>query len=644
MSNVKKSIAERTRHNRQYDRRVNKRQMQTHARYKQLKGNYLTHVVDADIRPINDQVPCAEIIMVNVIPPDHVDEVYVVEPNQHDDVPFVHEPVLVDEDEDPKEDEFEEEEDPQEGEDDMEIDIEKDKNEPKLTYPYEEVDPLNLSPPASESEPNDDIEVENPIEHEDKTIPASTAHALVEKKGKAKDRFYGKLILELGNEVRSSVEIIRPKSEPMNLAAICQMIKDSVTAAIAAEWASECVEGKKNLKVKEYDVVAYTQRFNELALMYPRMAEPERVKVDAYIWGLMDNIMGEVTSSKPADLNKAVRMAYKLMEKKLQARDARILKGKKRKWESLQGGNSSSKGNQRNNSRHTLQNSQKQGNVRAMVTFATNGKLPLCERCFTRHVGQCTIRCHKYGKFGHKARCPKKFKQKEVGEARIRAYAIKDVEPQGLNVVTGTFLLNNHYAFVLFDSGSDRSFVDTRFSAMLDIDPIKIGASYEVELADGRIASTNTVLKGCTLNLVNSVFKIDLMSIELGTFDVIIGMDWLVNHDSFIICGEKVVRIPHENEMLIVKSDKGVSGLKVKENQEKDKNQIKTRQKREACRSREKFKAVAVDTRRKTKENAKRMVENAYTVKENQENDKIGSKPDKNGKRGEAEKSLKQLQ
>nr|GFD33740.1 hypothetical protein [Tanacetum cinerariifolium] len=60
-----------------------------------------------------------------------------------------------------------------------------------------------------------------------------------------------------------------------------------------------------NLKVKEYDVVAYTQRFNELDLMCPRMVEPERVKVDAYIWGLMDNIKGEVTSSKPADFNEA---------------------------------------------------------------------------------------------------------------------------------------------------------------------------------------------------------------------------------------------------------------------------------------------------------------------------------------------------
>ncbi|GJW06306.1 hypothetical protein Tco_1568729, partial [Tanacetum coccineum] len=136
--------------------------------------------------------------MVNVIPPDHDHDVPVVEPNQHDDAPVVPEPVLEDEDENPKEDEFEEEEDPQEDEDDMEIEIEKDENEPELTFPYEEVDPLNPPPPASESEPNDEIEVENPIEHKDETIPVSV-YEVGESSTAA-------IPQEDGNEVRSSVE------------------------------------------------------------------------------------------------------------------------------------------------------------------------------------------------------------------------------------------------------------------------------------------------------------------------------------------------------------------------------------------------------------------------------------------------------
>ncbi|GKC94264.1 putative reverse transcriptase domain-containing protein, partial [Tanacetum coccineum] len=98
---------------------------------------------------------------------------------------------------------------------------------------------------------------------------------------------------------------------------------------------------------------------------------------------------------------------------------------------------------------------------------------------------------------------------------------------------------------------------------MLNIEPVKIRASYEVDLADGRVVSANTVLKGFTLNLVNHIFEIDLMPIELGTFNVIIDMDWLVKHNVVIFCGEKVVCIPYGNMTLTVESDKGVSRLKV---------------------------------------------------------------------------------
>ncbi|GKA42017.1 hypothetical protein Tco_0734677 [Tanacetum coccineum] len=119
------------------------------------------------------ETTCVLIIMVNEILLDHVDDVPVVEPNQHDDVFVDPEPVLVDEDEDPEKDKFEEEEDPQEEEDDMEVDIKEDDNEPELTYPYEEVDLLNPPTPASESELEDVNEVENPIESEDETVPTS---------------------------------------------------------------------------------------------------------------------------------------------------------------------------------------------------------------------------------------------------------------------------------------------------------------------------------------------------------------------------------------------------------------------------------------------------------------------------------------
>ncbi|GKE52272.1 hypothetical protein Tco_1487428 [Tanacetum coccineum] len=155
--------------------------------------------------------------MVNVIPPYHVDDVPINELNQHDDVPVVLEPVLVDEDEDPEEEEFKKEEEPQEEEDDIEFDIEEDENKPELTYPYEEVDPLNPPPPAFESEPEDVTEVENTIEHEDKTVPASV-HEVGESstapflREDSDGLFPGLMrrdinsLFDLGNEVRFSVE------------------------------------------------------------------------------------------------------------------------------------------------------------------------------------------------------------------------------------------------------------------------------------------------------------------------------------------------------------------------------------------------------------------------------------------------------
>ncbi|GJV72807.1 putative reverse transcriptase domain-containing protein [Tanacetum coccineum] len=86
---------------------------------------------------------------------------------------------------------------------------------------------------------------------------------------------------------------------------------------------------------------------------------------------------------------------------------------------------------------------------------------------------------------------------------------------------------------------------------------------YEVELADGEVVSTNNVWKGCTLNLLNRSFPIDLMVIELGSFDIIIGMDWLSRYDAAILCGEKKVRIPLEGKTLVIEGDRNNSRLKI---------------------------------------------------------------------------------
>nr|GEX75963.1 putative reverse transcriptase domain-containing protein [Tanacetum cinerariifolium] len=95
-------------------------------------------------------------------------------------------------------------------------------------------------------------------------------------------------------------------------------------------------------------------------------------------------------------------------------------------------------------------------------------------------------------------------------------------QTQTLNVVSGTFLLNNCYALILFDTVFDRSFVSSAFSSLIDIIPTTLDHGYDVEIADGRIIWVNTLIQGCTLNLLNHLFNINLMPVELHSFDVII--------------------------------------------------------------------------------------------------------------------------
>ncbi|GJY24604.1 putative reverse transcriptase domain-containing protein [Tanacetum coccineum] len=113
-------------------------------------------------------------------------------------------------------------------------------------------------------------------------------------------------------------------------------------------------------------------------------------------------------------------------------------------------------------------------------------------------------------------------------------YAVGNAEKNGnasrnpdSNVVTGTFLLNNRYASILFDTGANRSFISTAFSSLIYIAPTPLENSYGVELADGKIVRIDTIIRGCTLNFLNHPFNIDLMPVELGSFAVIISMDWL---------------------------------------------------------------------------------------------------------------------
>ncbi|GJW66080.1 putative reverse transcriptase domain-containing protein [Tanacetum coccineum] len=333
-----------------------------------------------------------------------------------------------------------------------------------------------------------------------------------------------------------------------------------------------------NLTLKGDDIDAYINRFHELSLMCPELVPTEKKKIKKFIKGFPERIKGNITSSRPTSLHDAVNMARELVEQSVQGKAARSAESGKRKWDDNRRNNQGNNNNNRN--RNNQQPSNKRHETTKVYAAAPvghtdrkpyTGPHPYCDKCNWHHVGACAKLCARCRKRGHEEKdcrvrmvdgrpqevecwgcggkghtrnnCPKAGNVQN-NRARGRAYQVMENAVQDPRVVAGTFLLNDHFASVLFDSGAERSFVSSDYIPFIDINPVALGSSYEVELANGKIVSTNTVLHGCTLELLNHVFKIDLLPTRLGSFDVIVGMDWLAYHHASIIYDERIVRIP----------------------------------------------------------------------------------------------------
>ncbi|GJX02174.1 putative reverse transcriptase domain-containing protein [Tanacetum coccineum] len=261
-----------------------------------------------------------------------------------------------------------------------------------------------------------------------------------------------------------------------------------------------------NLTVKGNDLTAYTQRFQELILLCTRMVPDEEDRVERFIGGLPDNIQGNGYAARSAENKRRMES---------NPRDNRSQQPPFKK-KNISGQNVARA--------YTAGNNERKGYV---------GFLPYCNKCMLHHEGLCTIRkdCPKLRSRNRGNQAKNKSGNQAGGNGvTAKAYAIcgGGTNPDS-NVVTGTFLLNNCYATMLFDSGTDRSFVSSTFSVLLDVAP-------------------------STLDTSHSSTSLDLMPVELGSFDVIIGMDWLAKYHALIVCDEKVVRIPYGDEVLIIRA------------------------------------------------------------------------------------------
>ncbi|GJV78130.1 putative reverse transcriptase domain-containing protein [Tanacetum coccineum] len=280
------------------------------------------------------------------------------------------------------------------------------------------------------------------------------------------------------------------------------------------------------LTLKGDDIEAYSNRFHELVLMCPEMVSIKSNKIEKYIRGFPERIKGNITSSKPATLHEAINMARELVEQSVQGRAARIGESNKRKWEDNQRNNNNNNHNynnnhnnnnnnrNRNNNHHQQQNRRPE-TVRAYAAAPAGGKiyagnLPKCNRCNLHHHGPCPQKCQRCQRIGHMEK-----------DCRVRL--------QG----AGNDFLQNVTCFGCGEKGHFK-----------DKCP-KTGNQQNDGLWESHMM--------CGLKIRKQNPNVD----TLGSFDVIIVMDWLAYHQALIDCYEKIVRIPLLNgEILEVQGER----------------------------------------------------------------------------------------
>ncbi|KAJ9536325.1 hypothetical protein OSB04_un000505 [Centaurea solstitialis] len=303
-------------------------------------------------------------------------------------------------------------------------------------------------------------------------------------------------------------------------------------------------------EMKGSDVTTYTTRFHELAKLVPHLVTPEQNRVDRYVWGLSSVIRGNVTAADPKTLQEAVNLANRLTNNAVRSgtfpNDS--VKGKRKMEDPVEG----KSGQRVNKDRKVARNF----GIQTPTPEKGKGPQRVCDKCHQQHKGRC-ITCFKCNQAGHVVRDCKTGQRRACYECgspdhyrnmcpkrNQRVFVIGAEEAkQNPDMVTGTFLLNNYPAFVLFGSGADKSYVSLEFRPKTNRKSQNLREEHIIEYSNGELVRANKVVRKCTLGLSGKDFSIDLIPIEIGSLDIIVGMDWMSNHRATICCAEKIVRL-----------------------------------------------------------------------------------------------------
>ncbi|KAI3811029.1 hypothetical protein L1987_20744 [Smallanthus sonchifolius] len=370
--------------------------------------------------------------------------------------------------------------------------------------------------------------------------------------------------------------------------------------------------------------LAYTTRFHELSLLVPHMVTPLSCCIEKYFGGLPRQIQDTVLGRDPATLEDAIRLSATLTDNHVKE-GTLTKKGTKKVFDTATPSTHNKEAitePSRHNKKRKTRNyavvtpailvNQAAPMVQAPTKKPYVGIYPLCATCNYHHpqsipcrlcthcgryghtVNVCRAKalagqvnppnqtntqvtnqgtpaiangsaCYEYGNPNHfRNQCPR-FANARQGGARGRAFNINANEAQANNdVVNGTFLVNSQYASILFDTGADKSFVSLNFEPLLAKTRSQLEKTFTVEIENGDSLTIESIIYDCSLELNEHTFPINLVPMPLGSFDIIIGMDWLSNHHAEVICFEKCIRIPlPSGETLRVFGEKPCKGLKL---------------------------------------------------------------------------------
>ncbi|KAI3812757.1 hypothetical protein L1987_17469 [Smallanthus sonchifolius] len=293
----------------------------------------------------------------------------------------------------------------------------------------------------------------------------------------------------------------------------------------------------------------FTSKFNELTQLVPHMVNSKERRIKCYIQKLLPRVRTIINANASRDFDSVVAMSGKIFDDK--AAEGTTPTETQKKWSSTtkhSGGDwSASKSKNPRVEEKTICN--KCG--KAHLGECKYG-LNMCYRCGkTGHISrECTNalssvnygKCHNCGESGHfskdyrKPRTSNNEKAKEAGKggARTRAYALTQEEARGdPNVVSGTFILNHTFVSVLFDSGASKSFISFSFCKRLKY------KMFNVETAVGRNTKVVELVDDLTIKIEGQRFPVKLFVIELGGFDVVLGMDWLATNEARMCVNER---------------------------------------------------------------------------------------------------------